>query len=70
MKKIEDYNGIVAKYYVPARGQGMWDMLEGTEAVLGRGGGAEDQTHNTVQPIRVRTSCTVALLTDHKTFRY
>jgi hypothetical protein len=36
MEKCEDYKGIVAKYYVPARGQGRGDTLEGTGAVLGR----------------------------------
>ncbi len=37
MKKCEYNKGIDAKYYVPARGQGTGDMLEGTGAVPGRG---------------------------------
>jgi hypothetical protein len=41
MKKCKDYKGILAKYCVPARGQGMGDALEGTGAVPGRGGGGE-----------------------------
>jgi hypothetical protein len=50
----------------------MRDTLEGTGAVPGRGGGKsrKDQTHNTVQPIGVRTGCKVALLADHRMFRY
>jgi hypothetical protein len=66
MKKCEDYKGIMAKYYVPERGYGMGDTLEGTGVVPGRGGESrKDQTHNTVQPIEVRTGCKVALLTEH-----
>jgi hypothetical protein len=67
--KIEDYNGIVAKYYVPARGKGCETCWK-ARGQCWEGGGAKDQTPNTVQPIGVRTSCTVALLADHKTFRY
>jgi hypothetical protein len=36
----------------------------------GGGESRKDQTHNTVQPIGVRTGCKVALLADHRMFRY
>jgi hypothetical protein len=49
----------------------MGDTLEGTGMVPGRGGeSCKDQTHNTVRPIGVRTGCKVALLADHRMFRY
>jgi hypothetical protein len=39
----------MAKYYVPARGQGTGDTLEGTGAVPGRGGTPQgpDSQHGT-----------------------
>jgi hypothetical protein len=63
MKKCKDLKGIMAKYYVVT--------LEGTGAVPGRGGEhRKDQTHNTAQPIGVRTGFKVALLANHRMFRY
>ncbi len=38
MKKCDDYKGIMAKYYVPAKGQGMGDTLKGMGVAPGRAG--------------------------------
>ncbi len=45
MKKCEDYTGMMARYYVPARGYGRGDTLEGTGAVPGGGGRAARTRH-------------------------
>ncbi len=71
MKKCKDFKGILANTMSQQEGKG-WKTHWKARGRCQEGGGErrKDQSHNTAQPIGVRTGCKVALLADHQMFRY